>query len=105
MLRPAYDQPLHVNKRQADGEPLLSRNPLIFGADAESSDAEPLEFDPYNMVGYEFVHDKDGNQHRAKVTDYFKDQDKHMISLCDGYLEEIVSYSQIIDAVNKRMGD
>lgn len=110
VLRPAYDQPLHINWRQADGEAKLTNDPLLFGADAEPTDADAastgsIEFNPQEMIGYEFVHDIKGNKYRAKVTDYFEHQKKFMVSLGDGAKEDIVSYSELIDAVNKRLGD
>ena len=107
VLRSAYDQPLHMNKRQVDGEAQLN-NPLLFGAEDEPSDeptSDPVEFNPQEMIGYEFVHNIEGHGYRAKVVDYFEHEKKFMISLGDGAKEDIVSYSEIIDAVNKRLGD
>ena len=57
------------------------------GADVDPSDETPsssIEFDPQNMIGYEFIHNIEGHGYRAKVTDYFEHQKKFMISLGDG---------------------
>ena len=108
VLRSAYDQPLHMNKRQAGGESPLTNNPLLFGDDAELSEetaSSSVEFNPQEMIGYEFIHNIEGHGYRAKVTDYFEHEKKFMISLGDGAKEDIVTYSEIIDAVNKRLGD
>ena len=107
VLRPAYDQPLHMNRRQVDGEVWLPNNPDLLGPEP-SDDDEPttgIEFNPHDMIGYEFVHDIGGNKYRAKVTDFFEHEKKFMISLGDGNQEDIVSYSELIDVVNNRLGD
>ena len=109
VLRPAYDQPLHHNRRQVDGEALLStsydKNPNLLASDDEIDTNHALEFDPQALIGYEFIHQKDGHGYRAKVTDYFENQKKFMIALGDGNMDEIVSYNEMIDAVNKRLGE
>ena len=106
VLRPAHDQSLHANKRQTDGEELLNStsepNQNFLNSD---TDATEFDFDPLSVIGYEFIHEQDGHGYRAKVTDYFEDQKKFMISLGDGAKDEIISYNEMIDAVNRRMDD
>ena len=109
VLRPAHDQPLHENKRQADGEVLLTSNATtpvtVNNDDSDIPNHVVPDINPLDLVGYEFVHKLGEHGYRAKVTEYFEDQNKYLISIGDGSKEEIMSYNEMIDAVNKRLDD
>ena len=78
-LRPAYDQPLHTNKRQVDGEDFLtlkdSTGTIIqsHNDNGEKDETVP-DIEPESLIGYEFIHKIDENGYRAKVIEYFPDQ-------------------------------
>ena len=60
---------------------------------------------PQSIIGYEFVHKVGDHGYRAKVTDFFEEQKKFIISLGDGNKEELISYNEMVDAVNRQMGE
>ena len=103
-LRPSHDQPSHKNKRQVDGEDFLtlkdSTGTIIQSHDDNGAIDETVpDIEPESLIGYELIHKIDENGYRAKVVEYFLDQKKYMISIGDGNMESIISYNEMIDAV------
>jgi len=105
VLHPAHDNPLHVNKRQSSKEVLFQNNPVeestttIFPEDNNT----PTEIDPQSLLNYEFIHHIGPHGYMAKVTEYYQDQDKYLISIGNGNKEEIVTYNHMLDVINKRL--
>ena len=54
ILRPAFDQPLHQNKRQTDGEPTLSLRSEDSDTTNENNELG-FDFDPQALIGYGVV--------------------------------------------------
>jgi len=105
VLRPAHDNPLHENKRQSCGEVLFQNNNVEKSTNAivpEENDT-PTEIDQQSLLNYEFIHHIGPHGYRAKVTEHYEDQDKHLISIGNGNKEEIVTYNHMLDVVNKRL--
>jgi len=108
VLHPAYIQPLHANDGKVDGEHFLmpkeSTGTTIqsHGENGAKDYTIPCIV-PESLIGYEFIHKIDENGFRAKVVKYFPDQKKHMMSLGDVNMASIVSYNEMIDAVNRKV--
>jgi len=77
VLRPAYDQPLHINMRQVDGEDFLTlkdnTGTMIqsHGDDGARDETIP-DIEAESLIGYSFIHKIDENGYRAKVVEYFQ---------------------------------
>jgi len=105
VLRPAHDNPLHVTKRQSSGEVLLQNNTVEESATAvvpEDNDT-PTEIDPQSLLNCEFIHHIGPNGYRAKATECYQDQDKHLISTGNGNKEETATHNHMLDVINKRL--
>jgi len=105
VLRPAHDNPLHVNKRQSSGEVLFQNNNAVEESTtiAPEDNDTPTEIDLQSLLNSEFIHHIGPHGYRAKVTECYQDQDKHLISIGNGNKEEIVTCDHMLDVINKRL--
>ena len=92
---------MHENKRQSYGEVLFQNNTAV--EESDEPNQTPTEIDPQSLLNYEFIHKIGPHGYRAKVTEYYQDQDKYLISIGNGNKEEIVTYNHMLDVVNKRL--
>jgi len=103
VLRPAHDNHLHYNKQQSSGEVLFQINAVEESTIVPEDNQTPTEIDPQSLLNYEFIHHIGPHGYRAKVTECYQDQDKYLISIVNGNKEEIVTYTHMLDVINKRL--
>jgi len=63
----------------------------------------PTEIDPQSLLNYGFIHHIGPHGYRAKLTEYYQDQDKYLISTGNGNKDKIVTYNHMLDVINKRL--
>lgn len=100
----ASDHPVHPNRRAA--KDLEDRDDAIMTTlheqmKREGSNADLPTFDPTEIVGKKFLKDINGNPHKAEVVEQV-DPTRFKVVIGDGDREEILTYNEIMDFIDKK---
>ncbi len=95
------DNPLHPNQREDQQE----RTDAVITSVTDDLDQARLNlpiFNPAEMVGQKFIKDVNQLPHKAKVIEQLGDG-KYLIQIADGDREEIMTYNEIVDHINRQL--